>query len=376
MLIATKSVEQSYLASVEQPIEFTFSDQTVQNWEEAALKELEAGNSLQKINVEKSGLIIKPYFTKEDVTIYPLPSLTASTNPYLGARSWCNTPKVVVKDEDQANKEALAHLQAGADGVCFDLNEGKIKVEQLLDQIELPYCLITFLANQNSIPFLESFHAFAEKRFDKATLMGNIFWEAEPDYLLIKKFSGWKQFQACGIAIENQLDVTEEIARSLTKAVNRLDAYSEQGVEIENAFHQVAFSVFVGNDFFVEIAKLKALRLLWQQVEGAYEIQNHKPLFIRGASTPLVNKTYQPHGNLVKETYSAMVAILGGCGSVTVEPEDFTNATMVRMARNASLVLREESFLSQVADPLAGSYFIDSLVQQIAEKAWSKFTEL
>jgi methylmalonyl-CoA mutase len=366
-------VEQSYLASVKQPIEFNFSAQTVQNWEEAALKELEAGNSLQKIMVEKSGLTVKPYFTKEDVNPNPLPPLTASINPYLGARSWHNTPKVVVENADQANQEALAHLQAGADGVCFDLKEGKIKAEQLLDQIELPFCLITFLANNNSILFLESFHTFAEKKFDMVALTGNIFWEAEPDYQLIKKFSEWKQFHAGGILIENHIDATEEIAGGLSKAVNCLDHYTEQGIEIENAFHQIAFSVSIGNAFFVEIAKIKALRFLWQQVEGAYKIKNHKPLFIRAVSTPWVNKAYQPHGNLIKETYSAMSAILGGCNALTIEPEDFTNPTMVRMARNASLVLREESFLSQVADPLAGSYFIDSLTKQMTERAWGKF---
>ncbi len=358
---------------MEQPIEFTFSTQTVQNWEEAALKELEAGNSLRKILVEKSGLTIKPYFTKEDVSANLLPSLAASTNPYLGARTWYNMPKVVVENADQANQEALAHLQAGADGVCFDLKEGNIKAARLLDQIELPYCLITFLANKNSIPFLESFHAFAEKKFDKATLTGNIFWEAEPDYQVVKKFTEWKQFQAGGIVIESHTDAIEEIAGGLTKAINCLDHCSEQVIEIENAFHQIAFSISVGNDFFVEIAKLKALRFLWQQVEGSYKIKNHKPLFIRAVSTPWVNKAYQPHGNLIKETYSAMSAILGGCYALTIEPEDFKNLTMVRMARNASLVLREESFLSQVADPLAGSYFIDSLTQQMAEKAWGKF---
>lgn len=358
---------------MEQSNEFTLPTQTVQNWEDAALKELEAGNSLQKIMIEKSGLTLKPYFTKEDVSASPLPSLTSSTNPYLGARSWHNTPKVMVENADQANQEALAHLQAGADGVCFELKEGKIKVEQLLDQIELPYCLMTFLASQHSISFLESFHAFAEKKFDKATLTGNIFWEDEPNYQLIKKFSDWKQFQAGGIVTQSQTDVTEEIANGLTKAINCLDQFAEQGIEIENAFHQIAFSVSVGNDFFVEIAKLKALRFLWQQVEGAYKVKNHQLLFIRAVSTPWVNNAYQPHGNLIKETYSGMAAILGGCDALTIEPEDFTNSTMVRMARNTSLVLREESFLSRVADPLARSYFVDSLTQQMAEKAWGKF---
>jgi methylmalonyl-CoA mutase len=71
-----------------------------------------------------------------------------------------------------------------------------------------------------------------------------------------------------------------------------------------------------------------------------------------------------------------MAAIAGGCDSITIEPEDATNETMNRMARNVSSILRDESHFSKVADPTAGSYYIDSLTEQLSEKAWSKFQSL
>ena len=78
----------------------------------------------------------------------------------------------------------------------------------------------------------------------------------------------------------------------------------------------------------------------------------------------------------MKETYAAMAAILGGCDALTIEAEEEGNTMMNRIARNTSSILDEESFLSKVADPLAGSYYIESLTKQLAEKAWAKFKEL
>lgn len=81
-----------------------------------------------------------------------------------------------------------------------------------------------------------------------------------------------------------------------------------------------------------------------------------------------VKEAYQPHGNLIYATFAAVAGILGGCDRLTIVPENASHPTQIRVARNVSSILREESFLSKVADPLAGSYFIDSVVEQIVEK--------
>jgi methylmalonyl-CoA mutase len=360
---------------VEQNKALTFSAQTVQNWEAAATKELEGAGSLEKLTVEKNGLSIKSYYTAEDVAAINLAPLAASRNSYGGARHWANMPKVIVGDAKQANEQALFHLQNGADGVCFELTNS-VESERLLDKIELPYCLINFLANSEHIPFLNSFHAFAEKKYKKEAINGNIFWNEEPDFKLIGKFKEWNSFQSCGVIVTSTPNAVDEIAEALNKGVDHIEKQKENGLSTEQAFQQIAFSVSIENDFFLEIAKLKALRACWNNIEKAYKIQNTKAVFIHARSPAWINAAYQPHGNLIKETYSALSAILGGCDGLTIEPEDDTNATMSRMARNTSSVLREESFLSQVADPLAGSYFIESLTKQIAERAWGKFLDL
>jgi len=149
-----------------------------------------------------------------------------------------------------------------------------------------------------------------------------------------------------------------------------------KGWKIEEAAMQISFSVIIGADFFLEAIKLRVLRALWGTILHAYQINSDSPVFIHAISKSEVKANFQPHGNLIKETFSALSAIIGGCDGLTVEPEDEKNTMMNRVARNTSSVLRDESFLSRVSDPLAGSYFVESLSNQLAEKAWKRFQDL
>lgn len=353
-----------------------FSSRTLQNWEIAAIKELEGTGSIEKLTFEKAGLKIKPYYTAEDATSSQLPPLQSSMAPYTAARHWVNMPKVLVEDEKEANALALFHLQNGADGIYFDLDGSSADPEVLLDKIELPYCSVSFLATSLNAPFLASFHDYAAKKFDKDQINGNIFWSENPDYDLVKKFKGWNSFQSTGITVASQPKADDEIAHALNNAIGEIEKLLASSLSVEQAFGQVAFSVSIGSDFFLEAIKLRVLRVLWSSIANAYHIQLNKPVFIHAVSPAWVNPAFQPHGNLIKETYSAFSSILGGCNGLTLDTEVQNHPMMSRVARNTSSVLREESFLSQVADPLAGSYFVESASQQLAEKAWGKFQEL
>ncbi|MFZ6009577.1 MAG: methylmalonyl-CoA mutase family protein, partial [Bacteroidota bacterium] len=137
----------------------------------------------------------------------------------------------------------------------------------------------------------------------------------------------------------------------------------------------IAFSLPVGTNFFLEQAKFKAMRLLWFQVAHAYGVKDFKAgqLHIHARGETWTPGNYQPHGNMLKSTTSAMSAIMGGCDALTVLAEDENNAIMSRVARNVSNLLREESHLNKVADPMAGSYALENMVHQLAEQAWKKF---
>ena len=88
---------------------------------------------------------------------------------------------------------------------------------------------------------------------------------------------------------------------------------------------------------------------------------------------PWREERLQPHGNMISSSVAAIAAIAGGCDSLTIIPEDETNETMVRIARNVNNILREESHFGKVSDPIAGSYAIESMVHQLASEAWKDF---
>ncbi|MFW6157664.1 MAG: methylmalonyl-CoA mutase family protein, partial [Balneolaceae bacterium] len=142
------------------------------------------------------------------------------------------------------------------------------------------------------------------------------------------------------------------------------------------------FTFAVGSNYFPEIAKLRAFRLLWEQVTGQYlDEEDGKARAYIHAETSGWNKTlYDAHNNILRSTTEALSAVIGGCDSLTVRPFDeplhTPGAFSRRIARNSQLILREEAYADKVVDPAAGSYYIETLTDKIAEKAWSEFQEI
>jgi methylmalonyl-CoA mutase len=141
-------------------------------------------------------------------------------------------------------------------------------------------------------------------------------------------------------------------------------------------FRRIAFSLAIDATLIESIAKLKALRLLWYQVARAYghDDYNMESLHIHARSEKANDGSYGPHENMLKGTFAAIAAITGGCDSLTIEA-DTQPPLMSRQARNISSILREESFLDQVSDPVAGAYAVESITNGIAKKAWEIFQQ-
>jgi len=357
---------------------FPFNFPSYEDWVAVARQELEGADPNEKLSLKKGNLEIHPFYTADQNEKNNYPPLKASSNLYYGARGWLNTPKILVSDEKQANETALSYLNSGADGILFDCQSSEINPTILLKNISLTDCSISFLVNENRSNWIHDFRIFAESNFSKTEIRGCIFWRTVPENVsdIGQSFAQWSLFYSIGILVEQHEDAVDEIAQSLYKAVRLIDAAPEINNSAQIIIDQISFSIAVGTDLFVDISKIKSLRNLWHQVRGAYNIINSKPIHIHTNCTCWMKDVFQPHGNMIKSTTSAIAAIAGGCDSVTVEPEDAANETMSRIARNVSSILREESHFSKVSDPTAGSYYIDSLIRQLSEKAWSKFQSL
>ncbi len=348
--------------------EFAFPIPSFEEWLDIARQELEGADPLKKLSLEKGTLIVKPYYQSSRDNSQLEFTLKPATNPYYGARAWLNSPRVLILDEKQANELALHFLNTGADGILFEPLHANVQFDRLLHHIKPEYCSLSFLIRKHVAINTTDFFTWAANSKFNESVSGCIFYEAPQENAI----QTLKKYSSLGIIVHPEKNIEDEITNALQKSVDVIESMTKQG-HVESFIEQVAFYVSVGSDFFLEIAKLRALRNLWYQVQGAYGVTNIKPVHIHATSSVWNEEEFQPHGNMIKSTLCALSAILGGCDSLTIEPEDQNNEMMSRIARNVSSILREESYLSKVADPVAGSYYLDSLVVEISEKAWQKF---
>lgn len=351
----------------------SFPASNSKNWNDVAKKELGGKDPNEVLMIEKHGLQIKPYYDASEIVSASNSWVRPSTDPYLGPRGWHNTPIVLVENEKEANKSALEHLANGADGIVYRLKE-TVDFEMLMKDIELPYCSSFFQIRHNQEKFVYDFnHWVNAKGFDKTQIVGGVFWDSPPSNngKLLELFADWQKFYVIGIVVESHENATTEITSALLAGVNVL-----AGNEINNAeqaFKHLVFSFSIGPDFFIEIAKLKVFERLWRLVQSAYSMgEKAIPVQIHGLSTCWNNEKFQPNANMLKSTTSAISAVLGGCNFITIQPEDESRLKS-RIARNVLTLLREESHLNQTSDSTAGSYYLESLIDQLSKNAWTQF---
>lgn len=349
-----------------------FYKHSKQDWIRAATTEIEGKDPFKALAWKAGSILGTPYYDKSDLPLSPF-HLSPSTTPYLGNRAWRNMPLVTVLSEKQASQISLEHLKNGADGILLDIRtQSSIDLAQLLDRIEWPFCAIGFWANESNIKFIQSIPAYiTQKGWDPSSILGFCLWDRDP----IHSESGLEQLiHFRGLMVKTQeTDLLEQLIYCLTTGVSLLKKANNP----KTVLRQIGFCLPVGTDFFLEIAKQKALRILWAEIAQPYE-NSYQPsdLFIHSQSEPWVNDSFQPHGNMLKGAIASMAAIAGGCDGLTVHPEHESDANMNRVARNVTNILREESHFNKVADATAGAYYIESLTNQLIKKAQEKLTDV
>lgn len=171
-------------------------------------------------------------------------------------------------------------------------------------------------------------------------------------------------------------DAADELAVALSTGAAALEQLLGQGFTPGAAGKQVAFQLSVGRDTFAELAKVRALRVCWQKVLAAAKAEGARTLVHAVCATRTLTQN-DPWVNMLRGTTQVFAAVLGGADLVTPLPFDralgTTSALAQRVARNTGLVLREESSLGKVADPAAGSYYLETLTDQLAREAWRRF---
>jgi methylmalonyl-CoA mutase len=362
-----------------QKIRETFPKATKEDWKQAARHEIDGKDPIETLRWSAgSELDLSAYYDKSDtleLDYLKKFQINPSSDVTGFPRSWVNLPKINVTNSATANQLALHHLQHGAEGIWFDLtSQPAPEIALLLEKIEWPYCTLSFQLAEKNIFLLSNY--IVDKNYDSNSLTGAIFWQLTPRDVkrVVDSFTHQKKIHTLGLIIPPSSPVNE-ISEALSSAVALLDKASTEILATKTLVRNIAFSIPVGTNFFLEIAKIKALRMLWVQVAHAFGEKDYTPadVHIHTRSEVWTNEKFQPHANMLKSTTASMAAVLGGCDSLTVQAEDESSAMMNRIARNVSNILRDESHLNKVADAVAGSYAVDNLVNEIAQKAWAEF---
>jgi methylmalonyl-CoA mutase len=359
-------------------LQASFPGQTKSDWTTVASTEVNGKDALESLQWEVPDVKSKfsPYYDQSDLQHLADQSsfeISPAKNSFLGPRTWHSLPYVKVDEEKIANQISHNHVMHGADGILFDVGRN-ISLEKLLEKIEWPYCHLAYVCSTD-FSLVESIANYClSKSYNSTEIGGSIFWRKN---LIIPKsdfqrLNDFTSFFPLGIFVESSQPV-EQISEALLRGVEMIETHDEHSAD--SVISKVSFSLSVGNNFLVEIAKIKALRKLWYQVVRAFGVKSYDPnsLHIHTRCDAWIAEAFQPHGNMLKSTTASISAICGGCNSLTVMGEQYNNPLMERIARNVSVVLREESHLNKVADPVAGSYAVETLTNEIAQEAWKYF---
>ena len=293
-------------------------------------------------------------------------------------RYWQNCPIIAIDEAKQAQKHALEALQSGAEAILFQQSQTP-DFSVLLDEVLLPYCGVYFSGEIDLAQGVKSYLSYAEsKGYDLSKLEGGFLVNGTTQSVAeaIQVSEVTKGVKVVGIEAVGDT-ISQRIASVLTSIVSHINNLESEDISPKQVFENLYIRIDVSSSYFPEIAGLRALRILLTQMAGLYQLQMPAYQFSVHAFTTLDKAEEDEYQFMLSNTTQAMSAIIGGANVVTVLPHTFQkekdNRFSLRIARNVSTILKEEGYLDKVADPSAGSYYIETLTAKLAEKAWELF---
>lgn len=304
------------------------------------------------------------------------------TNPK-DKNSFLNGYSCSVFNEKEANKTILKVLMQGADFIEFKIEKKtNIAWEILFNTIEFQYIFshIAFQTPEQLASFLEYIDPkklqFFFLKIDPLKINFSAFKE------ILERYSVKTPcFEINGFEIEQiGANCYQQIGIMLSTFHELLSTELEKGNSIHDFIHLIHFNVGIGQNYFIEMAKIKTLKWLIQQISHSYGIENFEPTIT--ANIGWINKSLKDiDSNLLRQTSEAMAALNAGVNGIIVHPcDNFSNqkpSTLhQRMALNIPIILKKEAYFNCVNEPLNGSHVIGCLCEKISEKSWVYFTEL
>ena len=390
-----------------------FAAPTTQEWLDKIQVDLK-GADFQKRLVWRTneGFNVQPFYRREDLANLKTPDALPGEFPFVrgnkkDSNAWYVRQNIMVgEDPKAANAKALDILNKGIDSLGFHI-PGKMvskeTVETLLDQILCDVVEVNFATcPRHAVELAEILVAyFAEKGYDKQKVVGSIEWDPMQKMVMkgkdvtpvlafgpklvevLKEYPNFRCIAVSTDALNNAgAYIVQELGYALAWGNEYLQQLVDAGVDADLAAQSIKFNMGVSENYFMEIAKFRAARLLWAQIVKQYEPKSDEACkMCVNATTSKYNQTlFDSYVNLLRSQTEAMSAALGGIHSMVVTPFDapYEQATdfSERIARNQQLLIKEESHFDRIVDPSAGSYYIEHLTDALATEAWKIFLKV
>ncbi len=391
-----------------------FPPVSTQEWEAVINADLKGADYEKRLVWQTlEGIQVKPYYRAEDLENLSYLKANPGEAPYVRGNktnnnAWDIRQDIDAKDIANANKVALDAIKRGATSIGIRVKEVKTATDMavLMNGIDVTSVKINFTSSRSYPLTLDLFLGFLKANtIDAKKVWGSINFDpfsylllhgdyyttfennlAEAEYLLLlceKSLPNFKVITVNGNLFHNAgASLVQELAFTLASAHEYLYQLISKGHTVDQLTPNFVFSFAIGSNYFMEIAKIRAARLLWAKIVEQYQPAHTASMqvFIHN-TTSMWNKTvYDPYVNLLRTTTEAMSAAIGGADSISVLPFDKpykeTDEFSTRIARNQQIILKEESYLDKIVDPSAGSYYIENLTNSIASFAWDLFKKI
>ena len=383
-------------------------------WKEKIVKDLKGADYDKKLVWHTDeGFEVQPFYRAEDLEHVPHSKVLPGSFPFvrgneIKGNTWLIRQDIVVDDIGETNAKLLDIRMKGVDSFGLIFNPGHIpdeqEVERLLNNIRADVMELNFSCDDPYavIQIIDQLVKKYNRDLDKVkgslefcplsrfSTTGRFYVSEIDDFNTISKtfvagnlLPNFQLLTVNGSIFKNSgAGIVSELAFTLAMGADYLTFLTDNSHDIDEIAPRIRFHFAIGSDYFMEMAKFRAFRFLWAKVVNAYGVSHadYTKTFIHGSNATWNKTLYDPYVNMLRTTTESMSAILGGVDSLNVLPFnevfDTPDEFSERIARNQQLVLKNESFFDKVADPAAGSYYIETLTTKLIDKAWELFLQV
>ena len=389
-----------------------FQAPTTQEWLDKIEVDLKGADFQKKLVWRTNeGFNVQPFYRREDLANLKTPDALPGEFPFVrgnkkDSNEWYVRQNIKVDDPVEANKKALDILNKGIDSIGFRFGGDMVSpsfIETLLKDIRLDIVEVSYrTCPRHAVELAEILvKYFVKQGYDKEKIVGGVGFDPIDKMLqkgkdttpmlaqlpkLVETLKDYPNLR-CVMVHSDTLNnagayIVQELGYALAWGNEYLQELVDAGVDVDTAAKSIKFYMGISENYFMEIAKFRAARLLWAQIVKQYEPKcDCACKMIINASTSTYNQTlFDSYVNLLRSQTEAMSAALGGVHSMVVTPFDapYEKATdfSERIARNQQLLIKEESHFNRIVDPSAGSYYIEHLTDALAQEAWKIFLKI